>query len=146
MAARGDSLTPQEVHEKESVCGAAMWLSTQTRPDLAFVTSELIGKVAHDKNVECLSLANKRVKKMHHGKANCLVYRPLEGGLTSLRMKIFSDASWGIMPGMKSQSGHLFALSTDKEVGTLMANAIYWRSNPIKRVVRSTFAAETLGG
>ena len=95
MAARGDSLTPHEVHEIQSVCGAAMWLSTQTRPDFAFATSERFGKVAHDKNVECLSLANKRVKKMHHGKANCLVYRHLEGGLASLRMKIFSDGSWG---------------------------------------------------
>ena len=144
MAERNDSLTPQEVHEIQSVCGAAMWLTTQTRPDLAFATSELIGKVAHDKNVECLSLANKLVKKIHHGKANCLVYRPLEGGLTSLRMKIFSDASWGNMPGMKSQSGQLFALSTAKETGTFTANVIHWRSNRIKRVVRSTFAAETL--
>ena len=144
MADRNDSLTPQEVHEIQSVCGAAMWLTTQTRPDLAFATSELIGKVAHDKNVECLSLANKLVKKIHHGKANCLVYRPLAGGLTSLRMKIFSDASLGNMPGMKSQSGQLFALSTVKETGTFTANVIHWRSNRIKRVVRSTFAAETL--
>jgi len=28
MADRNDSLTPQEVHEIQSVCGAAMWLTT----------------------------------------------------------------------------------------------------------------------
>ena len=89
MAARGDSLTPHEVHEIQSVCGAAMWLSTQTRPDLAFVTSELIGKVAHDKNGECLSLANKLVKKINHGKANGSVYKPLEGGLAPLSLRSF---------------------------------------------------------
>ena len=101
MAARGDSLTPHEVHEIQSVCGAAMWLSTQThfqtstqtfsstQTDLAFATSELIGKVAHDKNGECLSLANKLVKKINHGKANGSVYKPLEGELAPLSLRSF---------------------------------------------------------
>ena len=144
MAARSDSLTPQEVHDIQSVCGTAMWLSTQTRPDLAFATSKLIGKVAHDSTVECLSLANKLVKKIHHGKENRFVYRPLAGGLEPLKMKIFTDASWGNMLGHKSQAGSVFVLTTNTSSDSFTGNVVHWRSQRVRRVVRSTFAAETL--
>ena len=49
------------------------------------------------------------------------------------------------MPGLKSQSGQVFVLAgNEADDANFQGNLIHWRSQRIKRVCRSTFAAETL--
>ena len=47
-------MTPNEIKSVQSVAGAANWMATQTRPDLSFDVSELVGLVAHDGTVQCI--------------------------------------------------------------------------------------------
>ena len=141
-----EKMTVEEIRAVQSVAGAGNWLATQTRPDLSFDVSELVGLVSHDGTVECLRKANKLVKRMKAHKENRLIFRPITGtSLTDLRIKAYSDASWGNMPGLKSQSGQVYVLAGNSETATHFdGNLIHWKSQRIKRVCRSTFAAETL--
>ena len=55
-------------------------------------------------------------------------------------MQLFTDASFNNLPNGESQPGQIFFLTDDK--GNTCP--LYWNSSKIKRVVRSTIAAETL--
>ena len=141
-----DKMTAQEIKAVQSVAGAGNWVATQTRPDLSFDVSELVGLVSHDGTVACIKKANKLVKRLKAAKSAKLVFRPLrDTSLQDLRLRAYSDASWANCPGLKSQSGQVFALvgSRDGE-HTTQGNLVHWRSQRIQRVCRSTFAAETL--
>ena len=68
-----------------------------------------------------------------------LTYLPL-GKPDDWKIVCFSDASWGNLPEGGSQGGHLIFISNCEGV----ANLISWQSHRMKRVARSTLAAETL--
>ena len=60
--------------------------------------------------------------------------------LKSINFKVFSDASFNNLSGGGSQGGFLIFICDKKN----NAIPIYWQSNRLKRVVKSTLAAETL--
>ena len=139
-----DRLTADEVKEIQSVAGAGNWVSTNTRPDVAWSMSNLIGELAHTGTVSVLKLANKFVRTLQNTKDARLTFRPLPGKLSELVLHVFSDASWANMAGLKSQSGQLFFLGTSSAPDCFQGNLLHFRSARIKRVCRSTFAAETM--
>ena len=65
-------MIPSEIKSVQSIAGAANWMATQTRPDLSFDVSELVGLIAHDGTVQCMKRANKLVKRMKSNKGFCL--------------------------------------------------------------------------
>ena len=144
----GGTLTPTEVTEVQRAVGAVNWLATQTRPDLSFGVSELasLGNVDSDM-ATAFKKANKLVRRAKRNRDFGLVFRPLGTDVDDLVLRYWSDASWANMPGLKSQSGQVFALTTkptDAKQTHVYGTILHWRSQRIKRVCRSTFAGETL--
>ena len=143
-AETSDQLTDDEVRSVQAIAGSINWLATQTRPDLSLAVSELVGILAHDKTVRALKHANKVVSQAHTSKSSHIIFRRLPCSIMDLSVRVYTDASWANMPGLRSQSGQVFVLSAPGDDESFKGNAIHWRSSRIKRVCRSTFAAETL--
>ena len=58
----------------------------------------------------------------------------------NIKLQLFADASFNNLPKGGSKAGQIILLTDDKNNTCLL----YWNSSKIKRVVRSTTAAETL--
>ena len=132
-----DTLTGEETKKLRILSGQLNWLSTQGRPDLAFNSCQVACSIK-SATVKDLKYANKTVR-MAKGLDYKLTYHPL-GDPTSWKIVCFSDASFGNLPDGGSQGGCLTFLVGDKGI----ANLIGWHSKRLKRVARSTLAAETL--
>ena len=108
-----------------------------TRPDLSFDLIDLSTKFRSGK-VEDLIRARKVLLNLKTG--NCKVFFP-KLDLASIKFVIYTDASFAnINDGTGSVGGQLVFL-VDKNH---RAGLIDWHCGKVKRVVRSTLAAETL--
>lgn len=132
-----DAISSTEVTETRQLIGQLNWLATQTRPDLSYDVSEL-SSILKQENVECLKQANRVVKKAKKEKSHIDI--PDLGNLEHLKIIAYSDASFGNLTDGGSQGGYILFLvgSNDKYM------PIAWQSKRIRRVVKSTLAAETL--
>ena len=86
-------------------------------------------------NVECLKQANRVVKK-----EKSRIDIPDLGNLEQLKIVAYSDASFGNLTDGGSQGGYILFLvgNNDKHM------PIAWQSKSIRRIIKSTLAAETL--
>ena len=114
-----------------------MWIATQSRPDLVFDVCQL-SIASRGSKVDDLLEANKLVRRLKEGKY-ALFYSSLED-LSCLAMESLSDASFANLNDGGSQGGYVILLSDGRGSRCLLS----WRSCKIKRVVKSTIAAETL--
>lgn len=134
---RDSELTETEKHDLRSKLGQLLWLAHQTRPDILFDVCHVAVNIKSC-TVNDLLQINKIILKAKSSKLSltfqCL---SLHEGLSLL---IFSDAAFGNLPDGGSQGGYVIFLSTKS--GRL--SPIWWNSKKIRRVVRSTLAAETL--
>ena len=133
-----DDLTKEEEKELKTVIGQLNWIATQCRPDLSFQVLELstINKFA---KVEQLIQANKLIRKLKS--EPCKIFFPRLGNLKKLKIFLYNDASYANLPdGTSSTGGRIVWLVGDN--GNCCP--ISWSSTKIKRVVRSTLAAEAL--
>ena len=128
-------LTSTERSQFRAIVGQLNWLACVTRPDVSFDVCQL-SATAQNATVADAKLLNKVVKKVHADQVS-IVFPKLD--LDNLKLLCFSDASFANLPQQGSQGGNIILL-TD---GTRSA-PLQWSSNRIKRVVRSTLAAETL--
>lgn len=113
------------------------WVSTQTRPDMSFYVGELGSKIKCAL-VQDLIYAN---KVLAHLKRSDLTMA--FSGLSDLKtatIECFSDASFGNLPNGGSQGGYIIFLAD--QMGK--RSPVTWQSRKIRRVVRSTLAAEML--
>ena len=141
-----EKLNAQEIQEVQSLAGAINWLSGQSRPDLSWSVSHIVGDLSATGNINVLKDANKMIRQAKHDKMSRMIFKKLPGSLQDLKLIAYSDASWANMPNLKSQSGQMFMIGTKAEqyVDNFPATLVHWKSARIKRVCRSTFAAETL--
>ncbi len=132
------SLTKEETTELRSIIGQISWVANQTRPDVMFDSMELSTSMK-DPKVEDLLRANKIVKKMKM--EDCRLCFKAIGDDRDLRLAVFSDASYGnLSDGVSSAGGFVvFLIGSDN-----MCCPIAWKANKIRRVVRSTLAAEAM--
>ena len=126
----------QELSDFRSVLGALQWHSSSTRPDITFSVSKLLGETKSLQVKHCIQ-ANKLLRKAKANDPIKIVCKKLEG---PLMMDVYSDASFGNLPNGGSQRGTITFIKDSEG----RRNIVEFKSKRIKRVCRSTFAAELL--
>ena len=123
-------------------CGQLAWVANHSRPDQAFLASYLQG-VQDNATIAHLSLYNKAVREM---KSRKLSLRFPSIPLERWRLLAITDAGWCVRASGESQGGMLVCICDqdvlEQKEGT--AWLIEWTSKKLRRVVRSSTAAETL--
>ena len=120
----------------QSQIGKLLWMSGQTRPDIAFDVCQL-GTNFKNCDGQDIKYANKITTHIKQDPVQ-ITYQHL--GNDDLKILIFADASHRNLVDGGSQLGYLILLVGNNGKCSL----INWQSKRIKRVVRSTLAAETL--
>ena len=159
-----EKLTEKDIETCRSVLGQLAWVANQTRPEIACFVSETVGRLAEDPRVRVLKNIAGIVEylKQTKGKSR-IMYRPLGDPSEELALAFWCDASWASMPGLRSQEGYVTVLVTKKTADIIQSGAplkelreakfnlfefpaaiLSYRSGRIRRVVRSTFAAEVM--
>ena len=129
-------LSNKEMSEMRSACGALLWIATQTRPDISYGTCVASNSFSTG-TVTDLKFVNKTIK---YAKNNPLVINfPKLNLEKALRLLVFCDASFGNLKDGSSQGGFILFLV---DVSGNCA-VITWQSKKIKRVCKSTLAAES---
>ena len=130
-----DSVSEIQRTQLRSTTGQLNWLAGISRPDLAFDVCQLSTR-ATQAQIKDLLQANKVIKraKTDQGK---IIFPSMN--LSKIKVIAFADASFDNLPNGGSQGGNVIFLTDGKS-----AAPIQWSSNKIKRVVRSTIAAEAL--
>lgn len=131
------ALCEDEKDQLRSKIGQILWVARQSRPDVLFDASNLASKLKNA-TVQTIHEANRIVCKLKSKKV-MLTFQHL-GNDHALKLVMFSDASFGNLPDGGSQGGHLIVLMGEDGKFSPLA----WQSKRVKRVVRSTLAAETL--
>ena len=154
--------TEEERGNFRSVVGSLQWLATQSRPDLAFETNQLQKRIA-DLRVADLIRANKAVKeaKLHRmrivfedlGRDAELVVYSDAGLYSSVGVEISEQEANDVLQSsfdkrlVYSQKGGVVGFvkrgSTETKSTPNHINILDWRSSTNKRVIESSFAAET---
>ena len=154
--------TEEEKANFRSVVGSLQWLSTQSRPDLSFETNQLQKRIA-DLRVHDLLRANRAVKEVSRNRMQ-LVFKNLgrdaqlvvytDAGLySSVGVDIDEKEAEDILQSEKSkrlvysQKGAVVGFvkrdATEMKGEESHLNVLDWRSTTNKRVIESSFAAET---
>ena len=132
---KGRSLSPDEQYMYRKIVGQLNWLASQSRPDLSFDVCQLSTKL-NQATVHDVIFANKTLKKANSQslllKFNRLCY--------PVNLVAFCDASYANLPDGSSQGGSIIFLSDDQK----RISPICWWSKKLRRVCKSTEAAETM--
>ena len=130
-------LTQTEKDVLRSKLGQLLWIARQNRPDVLYDVCHLAAILKNAK-VEHIIEANKIIRKI---KAEHVVmkYQHL-GRNDGLKIVCYSDASMGNLSDGATQGASFIALVGENG----RFSPLYWQSKRIRRVVKSTLAAETL--
>ena len=132
------------LHEKEKtlyrgLIGALSWCTGQTRPDYSYAVCRLSQRSSSPTVSDALQ-ANKTLAHMQE--------RPLKLRHVKLhgpvQMVGYHDSSWGNGENGKTVGGGLWTLTSGCDGKREMFYLINWKSRTLRRVVKSTFAGDTL--
>eukprot|EP00435_Cladocopium_sp_Y103_P008686 s1575_g2.t1 len=133
-------LQPNEKKWIGTICGQLNWMARQCRADLSFGVSrvqQLAGVDDRAALVELQVLVERARQRM------TIKYEKLDCDLNAMVMVCTSDASFAGMPRGRSQGGCVVAMAHPKILdGQAQIAILMWHSGLLKRVVRSSLAAE----
>jgi len=130
-------LTNSEITKIKSKAGQLNWITSQSRPDLAYDNCKIANSIKRP-TVADIQTVNKALRKARSQEVRLSF--PATFDFKSCQLVIFCDASHANLPDRGSQ-GAFVAFLVDNN-GTYCPLA--WQSKRIKRVVNSTIAAECL--
>ena len=133
-------LTPVQLSDFRSGVGSLQWVASMTRPDIAADTS-LLQKSPSELTVADLSEVHRVLRYLKATpSAGITMNRVLPDDLILVP---YSDASWANAPNQRSQAGML-VLATSRRCleEQTVASVLEWKSHRLRRVCRSTLAAE----
>ena len=125
--------------ERKDFCrafGQLNWVSGITRHDISFHTCDTSTRFKNSTVADALRV-NKIIKYLKNSD-NFMKIPQFDKN--SLRLQLFTDATFNNLPNGGSQAGQIIFLSDSRN----NCCPVYWNSSKIKRVVRSRLAAETL--
>ena len=131
-------LTKSQHTALRSLAGSLNWAVQGTRPDLAFELTEISMKFKKGL-LKDLFRAQKTLRQLKMDK--CQIMFPNMGPSDEWRLVVFTDAAHAnLCDGVSSMGSHIVFI-----VGRFgFCAPVAWNGRKIKRVVRSTIAAETL--
>ena len=118
-----------------TICGQLNWISTQSRPDISFDMCQLNTKL-NLATVQDVLTTNKVLKKVKQTRL-ALKYGKM---VQPLKLVAYCDASFGNLKNGSSQGRMIIFLMDCKGRVSLIS----WASKKLRRVCRSTVAAETI--
>ena len=135
--AKSSDLSEREKAEYRALVGQLNWVATHTRPDIAFDVCEL-GVNYKEATVSDLIRLNKVIRRLKTDNLR-LLFAKVEN-IEQCRLDCYADASFANLAGCASQGGFIVLLRDSSGKSC----PIFWQSRKIRRVVKSTLAAETL--
>ena len=126
--------------EKESfraLVGQLNWITTNIRPDIAYDVCELSSSL-NNATVSDMTRLNKVVERIQ--KDALRIHYPRLDELQSCSIEVFTDASFASLNDGGSQGAFIVFL---KDTAGKRC-PLYWQTRRLKRVVKSTLAAETM--
>jgi transposase InsO family protein len=131
-----DRLLSKDEHKQyRRLCGRLNWISTQTRPDIAFDVAMISANV-NAPTMKHLKMANKTIRKVKSTSFE-IVFCKLQD---PIHLFVYCDASYANLPNGGSQGGQIVFVSDEN--GFL--SPLTWTSKKVRRVCRSTISAETM--
>ena len=132
-----EALDEKEKKEYRALVGQLNWVSTHTRPDIAFETC-VLSSTFHETKVADLIRLNKLVERVQRDKIN--IYFPRLDNIKEVTLECYTDASLKNLQYSNSQLGLIIFLKYRFGVKC----PLFWRSKKLERMIKSTIAAETL--
>ena len=130
-------LNEKQQSEYRSMVGSINWCARGTRPDVAYEQIELPTKLKAA-TVGDYKQAMKCVRKLKENESK--IFYPSLAPMSDMSFFVYTDASFANMSDrVSSAMGYVVFAANKDRVCTLE-----WKSGKIKRVVRSTMAAEAL--
>ena len=137
-SAKNKLLNAEEQTTYRQLIGQLNWAVQGSRPDIAFEMIKMSTKLKQGK-VEGLTRAIKKISRLKD--IQSFMTFPRLTSLEDLKIVVFTDASLGNINDGAGSTGAFIVWLMDN---TGQCCPIAWNAHKIKRVVRSTLAAETL--
>ena len=131
-------LNPPEKKLLKSKVGELLWVALMTRPDISFDVNR-ISSMIKTATVKTAKDLNNTIKKAK-SRSDVLKFTYL-GPVDSLRIKVYTDASFGNQDDMTRSTGGTVVFVEDSVGGK--TNILSLKTKKINRVCRSVKAAET---
>ena len=130
-------LSENEKADYRALVGQLNWMATHSRPDIVYETCELSVSFNKETVADLLRL-NKLIDRTK--KENLSIYFPRLISLEGCSIECYADAAFANLPNGGSQ-GALIIFLRDASGSRC---PIFWQTRRLKRVVKSTLAAETM--